>query len=100
MADKPTPGTALSRREHEVLMHLSTGMTYGQVGAELGIAASSVGSMAMRAMVRTRTSSLFALGMWAQRNGYGPGTAPVFSQDRCNCGPNCDGRRCAAQVNA
>ena|SRR5688572_13595376 len=100
MTCKPVPGTQLSRREHEVLLELSAGKTYGQAGAELGITASSVGCIAMRAMARTRTSSLFALGMWAQRNGYGPDRAPVFSQDQCNCGPGCDGRGCAAQVNA
>lgn len=100
MTDMPRPGTALSRREHEVLTHMSTGKDYGEVGLELGITASTVGCIAMRAMVRTGTSSLFQLGMWAQCNGYQAGTGPTFRDDQCNCGPNCDGRSCDAQVNA
>lgn len=96
MTDLPRPGTMLSRREHETLSLMANGLDYIEVGATLGISSSTVASHCMRAMVRTGTSSLFQLGMWAQINGYRPGESPLFREDQCNCGRlTCDGLGCA-----
>ena len=95
MADRPKSNTPLSRREHEVLALMAKGLDYIQVGGHLGISASTVAAHCMRAMVRTRTSSLFQLGMWAAQNEYRPSGTPIFRDDLCNCGDSdCDGRAC------
>lgn len=95
MADLPKPNTPLSRREHEVLSLMAKGLDYIQVGGMLGISASTVASMCMRAMHRTGTTSLFQLGAWAVLQGYTHKSAPVFRDDLCSCrNPDCTGVSC------
>lgn len=95
MSERPKPGTPLSRREHEVLSLMARGLEYGQVGAIIGITASTVGAHCMRAMARTRTKSLFQLGAWAAMHGYTANSAPVFREDTCDCEKSvCDGMSC------
>jgi|SRR5688572_3670604 len=88
----------LSERERQVLSMLAAGISQHLISEALGIARSTVWQHVHSIKTRLGMENLVQVGMWAERNGYRAGHLPPA--DQCDCGPNCDGRSCALQVNA
>ena len=63
---------ALSHREHQVYRLLTQGLTVGEIGAQLGLAANTVSTYRVRILEKTGTKNDVELALYAERHARRP----------------------------
>lgn len=63
---------ALSHREHQVYRMLTQGMTVGEIGTQLGLAANTVSTYRVRILEKTGTKNDVELALYAERHARRP----------------------------